>query len=228
MKTAFIVLSLICIVLAVALYRRHSGALQAGEAAAKAQQSLSNEVAELRTKLALATSDSAVVQSNQQRVIERHLSELAATSNRFVQANLQLAAAQQEARAAQTELQTKMAAIALLEAQRDESGRRLEAASALQKELAETKQKLAQSLGESGTLEQALGRLRVEKADLESKIEDPVFLRLQAKKVADQAALRRRLASARRIDASDPRVRLELQQDGSVHPVIPGNSEDKK
>lgn len=120
------------------------------------------------------------------------------------------------------------AAIALLEAQREESGRRLEAASALQKELAEAKQKLAQSLGESGALEQALGRLRVEKADLESKIENPAFLRWQAKKAADQAALRRRLASARRIDASDPRVRLELQQDGSVRPVIPGDSENKK
>jgi|SRR6185369_4486058 chromosome segregation ATPase len=228
LKTAVIILSVIGVGLAVGLYKTRNSASDQAEAALKVHGSLSNEVAALRTKLALEHSTGALSQSNLQSVLDRRVGELGVMSNRFHQTTLLLSNAQHESRMAQAELQTKVAEAGALEAQRDELSQRLKSLAALQQEYVETKERLRQTLFERAAMEEALGRERVERADLSRKLEDPAFLRLQVKKAEDQAALDKRVAAAKHIDASDPRLRLDLQPNGIVRPILPGSEQTKQ
>ena len=54
MKIVAILLALVCLGLGYGLYRRNTGAAEEADAATKQFQSLSNQVAEVRTRLALA------------------------------------------------------------------------------------------------------------------------------------------------------------------------------
>lgn len=227
-KVVAVVLAILCVALAYGLYKRNSSAKKEAEATAKQLQSFTNQVAELQTKLALEHGTTTVAQSNQQYLLDHRTAELVNTSNRLVQTSLLLSHAQREAQDAQTDLQTKAAAIATLEAQREDLNHRLEVVPALQNELASLKEKLTTAQSECSELAQSLGRERVEKADLERKLDDPAFLRLQTRRAEENLDLRKRMASAGRIIASDSRVRLELEQDGSVRPTMPANARSKK
>ncbi len=185
-------------------------------------------MAELRTRLALDSSTRALAQSNLQSALDRRASELLANSNVLAQTHLLFNTARHESSAALADLQVKAASLNALEAQLVESNRHLDTVPALQQELGDTKQRLKQALVEQGELEATLGRARVEKAGLERQLEDAAFLRLQVKKVEDQAALRKRLASNRPIAASDSRLRLELHPDGTVQPAALGSKQPKE
>src|ERR1041384_4023764 len=144
LKTAVIILSVICVGLAVGFYKIRNSASEQAEAAVKVRGSLSNEVAVLRTKLALEHSTSALAQSNLQSLLDRRVGELVVMSNRLHQTTLLLSNAQHETRMAQAELQTKVAEVATLDAQRDELNQRLKTLAALQQEYADTKERLKQ------------------------------------------------------------------------------------
>jgi hypothetical protein len=60
----------------------------------------------------------------------------------------------------------------------------------------------------------------MENAELDRKLQDLAFLRLQAKRVAESAEIRQRTAAGQRINNYDRRVRLELQPDGTVQPAV--------
>ncbi|HEY2952513.1 MAG TPA: hypothetical protein VGK40_08025 [Verrucomicrobiae bacterium] len=228
LRTVVIILGLACLGLGWGLYKRHSSAVDEAEAATKALATSSNQVNELRTKLALDHSDAFIAQTNLQFALERRCAELLVTSNRLVQTSLLVSHAQNEARAAQSDLQTKAAAIATLEAQRDELSRRLEAIPALQKELAVVNEKLQLALFGHDELAEIIGRVRIEKADLERKLDDPDFLRLQRKKADDAAEVRKHIGAGRPVNASDKRLRLVLQPDGTVRTVAPAATQAGK
>src|SRR5687768_8033119 len=107
MKALPIILGLLCLGLAFGYYKRHTSAQQEVATAVKEHQSLSNQVSELRTRLALEQGTGAQSQSNLNSALSRRTAELMVASNRLVQANLLLKAAQSQGATAQADLQSK-------------------------------------------------------------------------------------------------------------------------
>lgn len=227
-KALLITLLVIALGLGFAWFKRHSGANAQADKDAAAISLLTSNVAELKTKLVLEQGNTSVAQTNQQAALDRRTAELMTVSNRVVQTSLRLEDARQEARAVQAELPAKAVAIAILEAQRDELQRQAALVPALQDESAAWKKKLGETQLELAALHEQLGRARLERADLERKLEDPLFLRTQERRVMEAVEARQRAAAGQRIDASDKRVRLELQPDGTVRPVFAADATGKK
>ena len=227
LKVVAAILAVLVAGLAFALYKRNSSAGVQSETDAKVIGSLSNQVTELRTKLALEHSNLQLTISNHQAQLSRRSAEVAATSNRLVKVGLSLDQSREETHAAQAEISAKAAALATLEAQRDEGQRQVEVMRALQLESAELKERLRQSQFAHAALQETLGRVRLDQADLERKLEDPAFLRLQVRRVEDAAELRRRTAANQRIRSTDPRVQLHLQPDGTVRPALTASAPPK-
>lgn len=228
MKAPLILLSLVCAGLAFWLYQRSSSANREAAAAETQFKTYSNQVAELSTKLAMAQGDAGYAQSNLQYLVTLRTSELANTSNRLVQLNLLYRAAQTEALAAQSEAQSLAARLAVLEAERDGLQRGLAVVPVLERKLAEAREKLASTASERNALLQEAGRLEVDRADVQRKLEDVGFLRLQLTRAEQNAAVLRRLAKAGPSAAVDSKARLEWLDDGTVRPAIPANGVDTK
>lgn len=219
-KVIAIILALVAAGLGYALYQRgaHSGAQ--ADADAKTIGSLSNQVGELRTKLALEHSNLEVAQSNHQALIHRRTAELNVASNRLVQTTLLLDRAREETHMAQSQLPGQAATIATLEARREELQREVALIPGLQREAAEWKRKFQESQFSQAALQETLGRALTEKAGLERKMDDPAFLRLQARRADEAIELRQRAAANQRINPKDPRIRLDLQPDGTIRPAL--------
>ena len=149
-------------------------------------------------------------------------------SNRLVQANLLLKAAQSQGATAQADLQSKAAELALLENEREDLKRRLTVLPTLEKQTAEAKQKLAGATTDREFLSLEVRRLQVEKADLMRKLDDVSFLRMQLTRAEEDAELQRRLVKAGRSAPVDRKARLELLQDGTVRPVVPVSTQARK
>jgi hypothetical protein len=211
-KIIAILLALVAAGLGYALYQ--------ADADAKTIGSLSNQVSVLTTKLALERSNIEVAQSNHQALIHRRTAELNVTSNRLVQTTLLLDRAREETHIAQSQLPAQAAAIATLEARREELQREVALIPGLQLEATEWKKKFQESQFSQAALQETLGRALTEKAGLERKMEDPAFLRLQARRADEAIELRQRAAANQRINPTDPRIRLDLQPDGSVRPDL--------
>jgi hypothetical protein len=219
-KIIAIILALVAAGLGYALYQKgaHSGAQ--ADADAKTIGSLSNQVSVLTTKLALERSNLEVAQSNHQALIHRRTAELNVTSNRLVQTTLLLDRAREETHMAQSQLPAQAAAIATLEARREDLQREAALIPGLQREAAEWKGKFQESQFSQAALQESLGRALAEKAGLERKLEDPAFLRLQARRADEAIELRQRAAANQRINPKDSRIRLDLQPDGTIRPAL--------
>ncbi len=202
-------------------YKSKEAAAQQSDADAKTIATLSNQVSEVRTRLAMETGMHGIGQSNLQFQVTKRTGELAVTSNRLFQTALVLSNAQHQAHAAESQLPGRVATIATLEAHRDQLMRELEVIPGLQREIAELKQRNQTAQIAAAGVQETLSRLRTEKANLERLLDDPAFLRVQAARAEDAASSRQRLAAKQGLKASDPRVRLELQADGSVRPAAP-------
>lgn len=227
-KILAIILTVLVLGLGFALFKSNRSAGAQAEKDVFTISTLNSNINELRTKLVLEQGNAGVARSNQQSILDRRTTEAMLMSNRVVQTALLLSNAQHQAQSAQTDLQTKAAAIASLEAARDDLSLRLEPLPSLNKEISDLKNKLTLVTRERDQTMEALGRSRLDFANLERKLDDLPFLQLQARRAEESAELRRRAASNQRIDASDPRVRLELQPDGTVRPVIAASAAPKK
>ncbi len=228
MKTPVIILCVVSAGLGFGWYKSSSGATQQAETMARQNESLSNQVAELRTRLALEHGTGAQVQSNLQFIAQQRIVQLLNTSNRLIQTHLLLKSAHAEAQDSQLELQNKVARIAVLESQYEELKGRLEALPPLHRQVAEAKDKLvALSLDREKLLEQ-LQRLQFEKAEWMSKLGDASFLRLQLARAEEDAEARLRLAKAGKSAPVDKKARLELKEDGTVRPVLSANTQAPK
>jgi regulator of replication initiation timing len=219
MKAVVFILGLACVGLAFGYYNRNTTAAREVEEALKHHHSLSNQVMQLETKLAMVTGTSSQLQSNLQSTLERRVVQLAATSNRLVQVGLLLTAAQSEKATAQSELQAKAGQLALVERERDEF--RLQAATipSLQNQLADARQKAAKTTSDLDFLFRENRRLQVEKDEATTKLDDVGFLRVQLKMAEENAELQRRRAKAGQRAPVDKKAPLELQPDGTVRPV---------
>lgn len=221
MKAVVIILGLACGGLAFGYYKRHTGATHDAEATLQQHQTLSNQVAELRTKLALEQGTAIQSQSNLNSLLDRRVAQLTATSNRLVQVGLLLTAAQTEKASAQTDLQSKAAQLAVVEAERDELKRQAAVIPALEKEIAMVKQKVTRTTGDLEFLFLENRRLQVEKNDLAGKLADVGFLRVQLARAEENAGLQRRLVKAGENAPVNKKAPLELRPDGTVRAVPP-------
>jgi len=227
MKTVAILLGVICAALAYGLYKRGASADADAAAAVKLQDTLTNQVRQLETKLALEHGTSGQTISNLQYHLSRRDASLTYTSNRLVQANLLISAAQTEARAVQPELASKAAQIAVLEGERDALARRLAVIPLLERQVIELKVRLDAVSADYGHLDSEVRRLELEKADFERKLADTGFLRTQLAKAEEDAELRRRLIKAGTSASVSSKARLELQDDGTVRPILPVDTQAK-
>lgn len=209
-------------------YKSKESAAQQADTDAKTIATLSNQVSEVRTRLAMETGMNGISQSNIQFTLSRRAGELLFTSNRLVQTSLLLSNAQHEVHVAQAQLPVNAATIARLEAHRDQLLRELEVIPVLQREIADLKRKSQDEQFAQAALQETVSRLRTENANLERQLDDPAFLRLQASRAEDAAQVRQRTANKQAVRATDARVRLELQPDGSVRPAPTGGTTSSK
>lgn len=227
-KVLAAVLAVVVAALGFALYKGRASADLQSEADAKTIGTLSNQVAELRTKLALEHSNVELVQSNQQAQVLRRTAELITTSNRLVQTSLLFDHAREATRAAQADIATRAADSATVEAHRDELIRESAVIPGLRHEVADLKERLQQAQFAQAALQERLGKVSAEKAGLERRLEDSAFLKLQARRADEAAELRQRTAANQRIRTTDPRVHLEFQPDGTVRAASAAGSPPPK
>jgi len=228
MKAFVIILCVVCAALAYGLFQRNSSAGRQATEAETLLTTLSNKVSELETKAVMVQAEAAHAQSNLQSLVTLRTSELANTSNRLVQLNLLYRAAQTDGRTAQSDAQALAGKLAVLEAERDGLQRNLTAVAAVEKKLADARDRLAATTAERNAFRQDVGRLEVEKAELLRKLEDISFLRLQLTRAEEDAAVMRRAAKAGPGAPVSSKARLELLEDGTVRPALPANGVDPK
>ena len=219
MKTPVVLLAIVCAVLGAALYLKNSRAQKDADASAARLQTLSNQVAEVRTRLVLEQSNATVTQSNHQSALDRRAVELAAATNRLAQGQAQLAAAQAEIQRLHHELQSRTAELANLQAQRDELKQQVDRLSPLPDELGKAQERLVATEMKLNVLVTEWGALRVEHADLLHKLDDPKFLEIQLAKAREQAEWVRKMAKAKTATPKGMKSQLELLPDGTVRPA---------
>ncbi len=220
MKVPIIILGLVSAGLAYGLYQRNSSAGMEAEQAVKQFETMSNQVAEVRTKLALEQGTSIQPLSNAQYAVTRRTSDLLQLSNRLVQTTLLLKASQADAREAHASLQSKAAQIAVLESQQGDVQRQLQVIPDLRRQLAEAKGLTSPVISERDSLAQENRRLSLELADNFRKLNDPAVLKLQLDRAQQDMETRIRLAKAGSSVTVDKKSRLELQPDGTVRAVV--------
>ena len=223
MKAAVITLSALCVLLGYAVYKRGDTASKRIEALVKDQQTLSNQVAEAKLRLATNETVAATIKSNLQYLVDKRTIDLTIVSNRLVQTHLLYQDAQRNVRATDEQLQARVARIAVLETE-IESLRRAAVAAANDPSVRETdslKKQLMGVIREREELKTQLGTLQVQHTDLETRLSDVEYLNRQLKEAEEQASIRRRMASARTGASPDKRMKLELQPDGTVKYVPP-------
>jgi chromosome segregation ATPase len=228
MKTPVVILSVICVALAAALFLRNRSANSAQAAATKTQQSLSDEIAQFRVKLIQAQVQGIQIRTNLQAALDRRTAELINASNRVVQLKAIWATTQEEVAQAQRDLAAQSERITAVETQRDGLNRKLDIVPGLEKQLAETKGNLGFLLSDREALEKERQRLQLQNAELQRQLGDPDFLRAQTARVEEEIQARRRLASAKPGGSPDLRRPLVLQGDGSVRLAAPSDAPASK
>lgn len=222
MKAAAIILGALCVILGFALYQRGASSSAEIQRLETNQVTLSNSVTELRTRLALSDGTASQVKSNLQFQLEKRTADLNVLSNRLVQTHLILQTVQKEMRAKETDLQGRIARVAVLEAELPALRQAAaQAGDSDGRELALVNERVEQIEKERDELKAQLGALQVAKAELDGKLLDAGFLERQLKLAEEAASIRRRMASARTGASPDPRMKLELQEDGTVRYVAP-------
>jgi hypothetical protein len=219
-KVLAIILGLAVLGLAFALFKSKSGVAAQEEKLTSEIATQKSNVVEYSTRLSMETNKALVVQSNLQALLDRRTAELASSSNRLVQTRQQLERAEAESYTTRNELASKITALSAAEAQRDEFQRQAAAIPHLEREVAMQKEKFNMKLLELANSQETLSLVRTEKADLERKLQDPLFLRRQATRVEQAAVQRQRTAANQPSKLADPRVLLDLQPDGTVRPAV--------
>ena len=216
MKGPVIFLSIVCVALAAALFLRHNKAQKALDLSFKQSESQSNEVTQLITRLAEAKGTATQTQTNLQGQLDKRTAELINASNVVAQIRAMLAASQVEAAKAQQELQARAERIDALEAQRDDLARRVEVLPRIEKELADSRKSLSFALGDRDTVVKESQRLQLENANLQRKLVDLQFLRLQTERVEADIELAKRMANARPGSRPDYQRPIIMLPDGAV------------
>lgn len=220
MKALVVILALLTALFGFLYFSQKSALTAAQEAVESSKTNHAAQVQKLQTEFTYTNAVASDTRSNLQYLLDRRTADLLVFSNRLVQANLLIKTAQDETRAAQVNLQGLAAGNAVLEVERDDFMRQLKAIPRLEEQLAGVRKQLAAATAERDRLVAELQTAHLDHAELSRRLDDPVFLRTQTEKARDAAALRRQTAT-RQVSATDRRLALELQPDGTVRPAAP-------
>jgi len=220
MKAVAVLLGLLTVLFAYLFFSRGSAVSTMEAQLATNQIVLTNSIRKFETDLALTNMLAGDVRSNLQHIVDVRTAHLNIFSNRLVQANLLIQAAQEGHRVAQSELQGLIASNATLAVRQEELERQLTAVPRLESQLTAVRRQAVSMAMERDSVAVDLQNTRVEHAELLNRLEDPAFLRAQIEKAEDAAALRKKAAS-RPISPTDRRLPIALQADGTVRPVPP-------
>jgi hypothetical protein len=105
---------------------------------------------------------------------------------------------------------------------------RLDQLKTIEKELAELKSGLSSMTTQRNQAIQESQRFQVEKGEIENKFNDLNLVRLQLKKLEDEAKLSRRLAQGMSVDQYNRSAPLALESDGTVKLLPPNNPPSAK
>jgi len=227
-KIVIVILVLLVLGLGFALFKRSSGVASESATFTNEIATLRSNVVQFSNKVAMVESTNSTAVSSLQAVLDRRTAEITSFSNRLVQTRQQLEREEAALLAARNEISTKATALGALEVHRDESLRQAAVIPGLELEVASLKARLNKGQFDYVALQETLGRVSSEKAELERKLEDPLFLRRQATRVEQAAELRQRAAAKQPIKLVDPRVMLDLQPDGTVRPAVATSAQPRK
>jgi chromosome segregation ATPase len=244
-KVAIIVLVIVCGILALCWRRDKSEAAKQKEADALVIQTRDGEVTKLKgdlhqQKLVNDKLDSTVQTLTQETQslsnnLTRTSADLTKTSSDLSKTAAQLKQtaqeaeetkrrAEQAAEIAKQEIAKRDAQIAELEVNRDQLTNKMAALSTsiqgLEKNIADTQQKLTAAQGDREFLLKELKRLQTEKAELERQMADLDFLRKQISQLREELNIQKRLEWIRRgiYGAGDNRKGGQLMTDGFIKP----------
>jgi len=237
-KPLVIILIVVCLMLSIGLWARHSRAVKQAESDQKTILNLSNQVVQFTADLG----EQKQVNSQLDTDLNTQREALKKLSNTLSQTSATLAKTEADAKKAAQQAAEEMAKrdarISELEGQRDDLTKRMTelngAITGLGNDIAETQRKLAASEGDRAFLLKELKRLQTEKMELERQFNDLAMLRDQVKKLKDELSISRRLDWLRRGIYGTPKgaekllkpntvstnknfdLNVELKQDGSV------------
>jgi chromosome segregation ATPase len=197
MKAVIILLVVCTLGLGVALYVRHTKALEETKQKEAEIITISNRLESTKAKL----EEQEQVAMKLGSTLDQKKQELSSVSNNFLKISDELARTQKAAKAAEEAAKAEMAKrdarIAELETQKDALDKQAtdlkSAIGNLEKSIADTEKKLAASEGDREFLLKELKRLQKEKAELERQFNDLAALRTQVSKLKDELSVARRL-----------------------------------
>jgi chromosome segregation ATPase len=197
MKAVIILLFVCTLGLGVALYIRHTKAVEETKAKEAEVLTFSNRLETTKAKLEETEQVAMRLDSD----LVKRKQELSSVSNNFLKISEELAKTQKAAKAAEEAAKAEMAKrdarIAELETKTealDKQATDLKAAIGnLEKSISDTEKKLAASEGDREFLLKELKRLQKEKAELERQFNDLAALRTQVGKLKDELSVARRL-----------------------------------
>jgi chromosome segregation ATPase len=241
------VLVVACITLGLVLFFSHRHSEEYRSTSVAQIQQLSNRVNQVNAKLDEQMVVNQTLETNRAQL----KSALEVTSNSLNQTAATLAKSQAEAKAqseaAAAEIAKRDAKISELQGENDDMTKKMgdltNALGSLEKQISETKRKLAASEGDREILMKELKRLQAEKAELERQFHDLALVREQVRKLKDELAIAKRLEwirdgvygalaqkgaerlASQQSTASNapPALNVELRQNGSVK-VTPGTN----
>jgi len=244
-KVVIIILVVVCGLLALSWRRDKTVAANVQKEKEQVIETKSSEIVKIRGELENQKKvneklDSTVQSLTQETMtlsnnLTRTSSDLANTSNDLSKTAAQLKQtaaeaeetkrrAQQAAETARQEIAKRDAQIAELEVNRDQLTQKMgvlnTSIQGLEKNIAETQQKLTAAVGDREFLLKELKRLQTEKAELERQMADLEFLRTQISQLKEELNIQKRLEWIRRgiYGAGDIRKGGQMMQDGFVKP----------
>ena len=223
-KIGFIVLTVVCIGLAIGLLVRHNNA----EAQRKADEARIFELSNNWNRTEGQLSEQKVVNASLDNTLQSRIEELLSVSNRLVTTSSTLAQTEADAKAAartaQEEVAKRDARISGLEGENSDLTKKMNdlnvALADLDNQIKETERKLTASEGDREFLMKELNRLKAEKAELERRFSDLAVLRDQIRALKDELSIARRLEWIRRGLYGPEQKGTEKLQPGFAAPPI--------
>ena len=220
-----LVLSVLCLLLGMLLFYRHSQAVKQKKLDAQNLIQFSNNLAQTSARLAEQQVVNQSLETNltvRRDQLQDYSNQLAAVSNIL---NRVQSEARQAASAAQAEVASRDTKINALESERDDLTKRMgelnSSLTNLENQISATEKKLAASEGDREFLLKELKRMQTEKAELERQFNDLAVLREQVHKLKTELSIARRLDWIRRGLYGEEKGGARLQQGLGRTPARP-------
>jgi chromosome segregation ATPase len=223
MRNALIVVSLLCVILVVSVFRVRSNAASQLESAQKVIDGFSNKVTEAQTRLVMGQALTLDATNKLRAQIEQEMKRGAALSNQLHQARQAATTLRQELDAHTLSLGRNNARVEELESSLQDVKARLEEALRVAGQVEQTRKEAQLTAAERDQALHDTQNISLAKAEIERLLQNPAFLRAQLERLEQQARWAKQAARRNLSQLQDPRAPLQLQPDGSVRVLASTN-----